>query len=77
MEVKVMINDVDKVYKHQFLYPIHSYHQQNPSHSSIFNAKLQEFSTKVGFVSSLHTNGKLSSQQVCEQLQQLWKMLDN
>ncbi len=70
------MNNINKIAKDQFLYPIARYNNRDSEGNSIFNTKLQQFSAKVNFISSLHTNGKLSSQQVCEQLQQLLQVFD-
>ncbi|WP_242072070.1 hypothetical protein [Nostoc sp. FACHB-110] len=41
----------------------------------IFNANLQEFAQKVGIITSLETNGKLTSQEAYKKIKSLWKQL--
>ncbi|MBE9031858.1 hypothetical protein IQ266_19165 [filamentous cyanobacterium LEGE 11480] len=58
-----------------FLYPRGSYRGQfNPQHL-VFNANLQEFAQRVGYISSLETNGKLSPEESYKQVKALWKQL--
>ncbi|MDG2991241.1 hypothetical protein L3556_09915 [Candidatus Synechococcus calcipolaris G9] len=61
--------------KHEFLYPRSTYYGKVTPEQLIFNANLQEFSTKVGYISSLETSGKLSSQDAYQQIKHLWKEL--
>lgn len=60
-----------------FLYPIFAYHGYDCPINYGKNAKLQEFSTKVNYIAALHSNGKLSSQEACHKLNQLWEMLES
>jgi hypothetical protein len=41
----------------------------------VFNANLQEFAQRVGYICNLETAGKLSSQEAYQQLQNLWGQL--
>lgn len=41
----------------------------------MFNANLQEFAQKVGIITSLETNGKLSANEAYKQIKLLWKQL--
>ena len=41
----------------------------------LFHANLQEFAQRVGYISSLHTGGKLSSDEAFQQVNQLWDEL--
>ncbi len=52
----------------------HYYGKNNPENIS-FNTYLQEFSQKISYISSLETNGKLSSDEAYRQLKHLWKQL--
>ncbi|HIK05516.1 MAG TPA: hypothetical protein IGS40_12525 [Trichormus sp. M33_DOE_039] len=45
----------------EFLYPRSRYYGQFKPEYLVFNANLQEFAQKVGYISSLQTNGNLSS----------------
>lgn len=41
----------------------------------IFNDNLQEFATKIGYICSLETNGKVPPDQAYQQIRDLWKSL--
>jgi hypothetical protein len=58
-----------------FLYPRGNYRGQfNPQHL-VFNANLQEFAQRVGHISNLETNGKLSPEESYKEIKTLWKQL--
>ncbi|BCL39576.1 hypothetical protein [Nostoc sp. MS1] len=61
--------------KNNFLYPRSRYYGQTKVENLIFNANLQEFSHKVGYITALETSGKLSSDEAYEQIKALWKQL--
>ncbi len=61
--------------KSNFLYPCHSYRGEWTPENLAFNANLQEFSLRVGYISSLQTNGKLSPEQAYQKIKFLWKQL--
>jgi len=61
--------------KEQFLYPRSRYYGSYTPENVLFNANLQEFAQKVSIISSLHTGGKLSSEQAYDQAQKLWQQL--
>jgi hypothetical protein len=41
----------------------------------MFDANLEEFATKVGFICGLESNGKLSADEAYKQIKDLWKRL--
>jgi hypothetical protein len=41
----------------------------------VFNANLQEFAQKVGYISSLETAGKLTPEESYRQIKELWQSL--
>jgi hypothetical protein len=41
----------------------------------VFNANLQEFANRVGYISNLETAGKLSPQESYKQIESLWQEL--
>ncbi len=43
----------------------------------VFNANLQEFAQKVGYISSLETAGKLTPEDSYHRIESLWKELKN
>ena len=61
--------------KDEFLYPRSRYYGQVKPENLIFNANLQEFAQKVGYITSLETSGKISSQEAYSQIKLLWKQL--
>lgn len=61
--------------KNNFLYPRSRYYGQVRPENLIFNANLQEFAQKVGYISNLETSGKLSPQEAYQQIKSLWKQL--
>ena len=72
-----MVDNLEDTTKGHFLFPIHPYHGSDSFVDYLFNAKLQKFSTQVSYIASLHGNGKLTSQEVCQKLGQLWKILES
>lgn len=71
-----MKNNLGQNNKQKFIYPLHPYHGHDSPDNYLSNAKLQEFSAKVGFLASLHTNGKISTTEACSRLTQLWEFLE-
>ena len=61
--------------KSDFLYPRHRYRGQWTPENLTFNANLQEFSMRVGYISSRQTNGKLSPKKAYKEIKSLWKQL--
>ncbi len=58
-----------------FLYPHARYYGQTKPENLIFNSNLQEFAQRVGYITNLQTNGKLSSVEAYNQIHMLWKQL--
>ena len=69
------MNTPEPMNQHNFLYPRSTYRGHFTPEALVFNANLQEFGQKVGYISSLHTNGKLSAQEAYEKLDNLWEQL--
>ena len=63
--------------KNDFLYPISPYHGSLTDDTVIFNAKLQEFAQKVGFIANLYTGGKLPSEKAYYQVESLFRELES
>ncbi|MEA5563964.1 hypothetical protein [Anabaena sp. UHCC 0399] len=61
--------------KDKFLHPHGRYYGQVKPENLVFNANLQEFTQKVGYITSLETSGKLSPQDAYQQIKALWKQL--
>ncbi|MBD2683090.1 MULTISPECIES: hypothetical protein [Nostoc] len=62
-------------HKNKFLYPRSRYYGQVKPENLVFNANLQEFAQKVGYITCLETNGKLSPDEAYNQIKALWKQL--
>ena len=58
-----------------FLYPHARYQGAVQPEQLVFNANLQAFAQRVGYISGLHTGGRLSSDDAVEQISQLWEQL--
>lgn len=59
----------------RFLYPYNHYYGSFTPETLAFNANLQEFAQKVGYISCLETSGKLSPEEAYSQIKELWKQL--
>ncbi len=59
----------------EFLYPRHSYSGSFTPANLVFDANLQEFSQRVGYISNLTRNGKLTPAEAYGQIRQHWKTL--
>ncbi|WP_353735983.1 MULTISPECIES: hypothetical protein [unclassified Okeania] len=62
--------------KDEFLYPQSPYYGQATPANINFNAKLQEFSHKINYISGLQTSGKISTTSAYLQIQELWEQLE-
>lgn len=58
-----------------FFYHRYRYRGNYSPANLIFNAKLQEFSQKVSYISTLETNGKISPEAAYDQIYKLWEQL--
>lgn len=58
-----------------FLYPRSRYYGRFKPEYLVFNANLQEFAQRVGYISNLQTNGKLSPEEAYAEIKTLWKQL--
>jgi len=62
--------------KEQFLYPRSKYYGQIQPANLVFNANLQEFALKAGYIANLETNGKISSEEAYCHLKDLWNQFE-
>ena len=60
----------------RFLHPFATYHGSVNPENLIFNANLQEFSQRVGYICNFHTSGKLSTEEAYQQVKALWQQLE-
>ncbi|MGK7909533.1 MAG: hypothetical protein AB4040_20170 [Synechococcus sp.] len=63
------------VSKDDFLYPLYQYQGKFTPEDFVFNANLQEFALKTGYIVSLQTSGKLTSEDAYQQIKALVKEL--
>lgn len=61
--------------EHNFLDPRNSYRGEPKPSNLVFNANLQEFSQKIGYICALETGGKLPPKKAFKQIKFLWKEL--
>ena len=62
--------------KDSFIAPKHPYHGADFTPENLmFNANLQEFQTRIGYIVALETNGKLGAKEAYKQIKSLWKTL--
>jgi len=65
--------DPDKM---KLLYPRSRYYGQFSPATLMFNDNLQQFAHQVGYISGLHTGGKLSDAEAIQKIDQLWQALN-
>lgn len=59
----------------EFLYPRYPYRGEVKPENIVFNANLQEFAQRVGYICNLETAGKIKSEQAYHQIKELWEQL--
>jgi hypothetical protein len=62
--------------KMNLLYPRSRYHGKFSPASLMFNDNLQQFAHQVGYISGLHTGGKLSEDEAIQKIDKLWRALN-
>jgi hypothetical protein len=58
-----------------FLFPRSRYRGNVRPENLVFNANLQEFAQRVGYISNLETGGKLTPEESYKEIKSLWKEL--
>jgi hypothetical protein len=61
--------------KDNFLYPRSAYYGEFTPENLVFNANLQEFTTKISFICNLETAGKIPPAEAYKKIKALWKEL--
>ncbi|MEE3716725.1 hypothetical protein V2H45_08205 [Tumidithrix elongata RA019] len=61
--------------KLDFLFPSRRYLGHCTPENLVFDANLQEFSQRVGYITALETGGKISPHEAFQQLDVLWQQL--
>jgi hypothetical protein len=61
--------------KHNFLYPYSRYRGEVKPQNLVFNANLQEFSQRIGYICGLETNGKITPEASYQEVKLLWRQL--
>jgi len=69
------MEDKDKADKENLLFPRSRYHGEFSPENLVFNANLQEFAQKIGYIVNLQTSGKTTSEEAYKQIKALWKSL--
>ena len=69
------MEESDRADKENLLFPRSRYHGEFKPENLVFNANLQEFAQKVGYVVNLQTSGKVASEEAYTQIKALWKQL--
>ncbi|MGF1603644.1 MAG: hypothetical protein ACFCU8_16790 [Thermosynechococcaceae cyanobacterium] len=59
----------------QYLHPRSRYQGEFTPQNLAFNANLQEFAQKIGYICALETSGKIPSVQAYKDIKALWKEL--
>ncbi|OUL25696.1 hypothetical protein [Nostoc sp. 106C] len=62
--------------KDEFLHTSNRYYGEIKPENLLFNANLQEFASKVDYICSLETGGKINPLEAYEQIKTLWEKLD-
>lgn len=60
----------------EFLYAQNRCRGEQTPKNLIFNAKLQNFAQRIGFISNLQTGGKLTPEEAFSQIQALWETFE-
>ncbi|AFZ44374.1 hypothetical protein PCC7418_2220 [Halothece sp. PCC 7418] len=60
----------------QYLYPHASYHGTVKPENLVFNANLQEFAQRMGYIANLETAGKISPKEAYAEAHALWESLE-
>ncbi len=63
--------------KDDFLYPRSPYRGDFTPENLVFNANLQEFAQRIGYICALETGGKIPPEEAYSQIKELWKKLKN
>ncbi|AFZ50255.1 DUF7219 family protein [Dactylococcopsis salina] len=61
----------------KFLYPQSRYYGAVKPENLVFNANLQEFAQRVGYIANLETAEKISPQKAHQDISELWEGLKN
>jgi hypothetical protein len=61
--------------KDRFLYPQHRYHGDFDPQNVVFDANLQEFAQKIGYICTLENSGKIAPDDAYRQIKALYKQL--
>jgi len=62
--------------KDEFLHPRNRYWGDFTPEYLAFNANLQEFAQEIGYIVSLQTNGKISTEEACRRIKAIWQELE-
>ncbi|WJI24307.1 hypothetical protein MZ909_01140 [Thermosynechococcus sp. B0] len=71
----MMTHDAKQALKQAFLCPYTLYRGHVTLDALTFDAYLQKFAQRAGFIAALHTSGQLSTSEAYNQLADLWHQL--
>jgi len=60
----------------EFLYSRSHYRGQANPANLVFNANLQEFAQRTGYIANLETGGKISTEEAYQRLKALWQQFE-
>jgi hypothetical protein len=61
--------------KDRFIYPQHPYRGEFDPQAVVFDANLQEFAQKIGYICTLENSGKIPPAEAYRQIKALYKQL--
>lgn len=61
--------------KDKFIYPQHPYRGEFDPQAVVFDANLQEFAQKIGYICTLENSGKIPPDEAYRQIKALYKQL--
>jgi hypothetical protein len=67
----------EKPDKYNFIYQTYSYRGEFTPQNLMFNANLQEFTTRVSYICNLQTIGKISTEDAYKQINELWQQVEH
>ena len=67
----------EKPDKYNFIYQTYSYRGEFTPKNLMFNANLQEFTTRVSYICNLQTIGKISTEDAYKQINELWQQVEH
>ena len=70
------MQQTDQLEKNKFIYPRNRYYGKFKPENLVFNANLQEFAQRVGYIYNLTNGGKLDPEEAFNRIEALWEQLE-